>query len=62
MNSDLLKKYILYIFRWQLSTPILAICIIYLPYSATVKTIISNFLGALIFFWIDQWIFKSKER
>lgn len=55
----MIKKYLLYLFRWQLSTPILAICL-YLPFGVTEKTIIANLIGGLIFFWIDRFIFTSK--
>ena len=56
----LLKKYILYLIRWQLSTPILAIVLYLLSNMSTLwATIIANFIGGLIFFWIDKLIFKN---
>jgi len=55
----MIKKYLLYLFRWQLSTPILAVCL-YLPFGVTEKTIIANLIGGLIFFWVDRFIFTSK--
>lgn len=60
--KNFLKKYLLYIIRWQLSTPVLAIVLIVL--ASTNKwtaTIIANFIGALIFFWIDRLIFKLNH-
>lgn len=57
------KKYMIYLIRWQLSTPILAVCVALLAsYGATVATIIANFIGGLLFFWVDRWIFKSKNK
>ncbi len=58
----MLKKYAMYLVRWQLSTPVLALCIVILPWGATTKTIIANLIGGLIFFWVDKWIFKTGER
>ncbi len=58
----MIKKYFLYLIRWQLSTPILAICVVLLASLGTTwATIIANFIGGLIFFWVDKWIF-SRNR
>jgi hypothetical protein len=51
----------LYVLRWQLSTPILYLVIAYLPYGYLTKTIIANFIGALIFFPVDEIIFKGRK-
>jgi hypothetical protein len=57
------KKYVLYLVRWQLSTPILAIVLILLSSMSTLMaTIIANLIGGLIFFWVDRFIFKSLAR
>ena len=59
---DLLKKYSLYLLRWQLSTPILAIVLKLLSNMSTLMaTIIANLIGGLIFFWVDKIIFKKKS-
>jgi hypothetical protein len=50
-----------YILRWQLSTPILYLVIAYLPYGYLTKTVIANLIGALIFFPVDELIFKHRE-
>lgn len=57
-------QYLFYLIRWQLSTPILAGCIIFLSsyFNATTITIIANLIGGLIFFWIDKYIFKFKHK
>jgi hypothetical protein len=54
------KKYMFYLVRWQLSTPILAGALLVL--STTDKltaTVIANLLGGLIFFWVDMFIFSN---
>lgn len=56
------KKYILYLIRWQLSTPILALCVVWLASLGTTwASIIANFIGGLIFFWVDKWIFNRNK-
>ena len=58
----MIKQYILYLLRWQITTPVVAICLsLFSNYGVTVATIIANFIGGLIFFWIDKWIFKNKK-
>jgi len=58
----LLKKLGLYLLRWQLSTPILAMCLIFLSSLGEVwATVIANFIGGLFFFWFDLYIFKEKR-
>lgn len=57
----MLKKYLLYLLRWQLSTPILAIVISVLSMkNEWISVIIANFIGGLIFFWVDTLIFKQR--
>jgi DNA-directed RNA polymerase subunit RPC12/RpoP len=59
----MLKKYCLYILRWQLSTPILygVIWLLTGHINAIWITIIANFIGALIFFWVDKFIFRNRR-
>lgn len=58
----LLKQYSFYLIRWQLSTPILAVVLKLLSNMSTLMaTIIANFIGGLIFFWVDKIIFKKKS-
>lgn len=56
----MVKRYLLYLLRWQLSTPILAICLVFLKFGVTWNTVIANLIGGLIFFWVDKFIFTSK--
>jgi len=52
-------KFVLYLMRWQLSTPILWIVVRNLG-TGIGSTILANLIGASIFFWVDQFIFTSK--
>lgn len=54
-----MKKFILYLIRWQLSTPILFLCLQFLELGTFWNTIISNFIGGCIFFFVDKKIFKK---
>ncbi len=57
-----LKRYGLYLFRWQLSTPILALVLVWLAdLGKLAGTIVANFIGGLIFFWVDRFIFTSSK-
>lgn len=57
-----IKRYLLYLVRWQLSTPLLAICLIWLSSLREIwATVISNFIGGMLFFFIDRIIFKSDK-
>ena len=62
MNKNLLKKYLFYLIRWRLSTPILAVCIsLFDHFGNLTSTIIANLIGGIVFFWIDKLIFKEKK-
>jgi hypothetical protein len=61
---NLIKQYFLYLVRWQLSTPILAIVISLFPGTGGtqwIPSIVANLIGGLIFFWVDKLIFKEKK-
>jgi len=59
----MLKSYLLYILRWQLSTPIIAgVLIVLATMDKWVATVIANFIGALMFFWVDRAIFRRDPR
>lgn len=63
------KRYAFYLIRWQLSTPILAPVVAYFKDSPTmfgtredwIGSAVANLIGGLIFFWVDQFIFTSRE-
>lgn len=59
----MIRKYLFYLIRWQLSTPILAVVLLVmtnLGLNSIIATIVANFIGGLIFFWVDKYIFKVK--
>jgi DNA-directed RNA polymerase subunit RPC12/RpoP len=56
-----LKRYGLYLLRWQLSTPILAgVGILLAAMGQIIAAIVANLIGGLIFFWVDRFIFTSQ--
>lgn len=63
-----MTKFMLYLIRWQLSTPILAPIVAYFKHSSAVfgtredwlGAAVANLIGGCIFFWVDKFIFKSK--
>jgi len=65
----MIKRYLLYLFRWQLSTPILAPVIAFFKHSPSIfgtkedwiGSAIANLIGGLIFFWVDRFIFTSEK-
>lgn len=57
-----MKKFALYLCRWELSTFILAPCIAWLGFMGEwPAAIIANAIGACIFFFVDKWIFKEEK-
>lgn len=59
-----MRKLLKYVFRWQLSTPILALVpFILLKYDIDdfwITAFIANLIGSLIFFKVDEYIFSKK--
>ena len=59
----MVKRYLIYLLRWQLSTPILAVCVaVFASFGSVISTIIANLIGGLLFFWIDRLIFSKKYK
>ena len=57
-----MKKFFLYLIRWQLSSPILAVCMVWMGgWNVAIATIVANLIGGCIFFWVDKWIFGDKK-
>ena len=54
-----MRKFTLYLIRWQLSTPILWLVVKNLGVGIW-STVIANLIGGSIFFWVDKFIFTSK--
>ena len=59
----MVRRYLLYLFRWQLSTPILAVCVTAFAarFGGFWATAFANLVGGLIFFWVDRFIFSSRS-
>jgi hypothetical protein len=56
-----MMRFSLYTLRWQLSTPVLYLCLVYTKqhFGDLAATILANFVGACIFFFVDRLIFKK---
>ena len=55
-------SFLLYLLRWQLSSPILWCCLILLSDKLGVfwATVLSNLAGGAVFYFVDRWIFRQK--
>jgi len=58
-----MRKFLMYLTRWQLSTPILAIVVNLTieKCGSLVSTIIANLIGGIIFYKVDKFIFNKKS-
>lgn len=56
-----MKQYLLYLLRWQFSTPILMIILKILDTNIITKTIIANLIGGMIFYWVDKKILVREK-
>lgn len=54
-----MRRFILYLFRWQLSTPILWLVVRNMG-TGVWATVLANLIGGSIFFWVDKFIFTSQ--
>ena len=58
-----MKRYLLYLCRWQLSTLVLApVAILLASQNKWVQISVGNLIGGMIFYWIDRFIFNSKNK
>lgn len=57
-----MTRFALYLIRWQLSSPILALCMLAMGgWNIVVATIIANLIGGVIFYFVDKRIFKEEK-
>jgi hypothetical protein len=56
-----LKRFVLYLARWQASTPVLWLVVNQLG-AGLDATIVANLIGGAIFFWVDKFIFRNRVR
>jgi hypothetical protein len=58
-----MKRLLLYMGRWQLSTftlaPVIWLLALYGITNSWIAAFVGNLIGSLIFFWVDLWIFRS---
>lgn len=59
-----MKKLLLYLIRWQLSTPILAVVTYYLVdiLGSVWSAVVANLIGGIIFYKIDKRIFNERKQ
>ena len=58
-----MKRFFMYLIRWQLSAPLIAIIIAYFIYLGEWAAVsLANLLAAIICFWVDRWIFKERDK
>jgi len=55
----MVKRFSLYLLRWQLSTPILWLVVRQFG-TGVWATVLANLIGGSIFFWVDRFIFTSQ--
>ncbi len=60
MLDRFVVKYVVYLFRWQLSTPLLAF-VLYFVGNTVFGVVAANLFGGLVFFWIDKKILEEKK-
>jgi len=60
-----MKSFLFYVFRWQLSTPILGYVMALMGSSTSSESyksaVIANLVGSLIFYWVDIITFNLKK-
>lgn len=58
-----MKRFGLYLLRWQASTIILAPCIAWLaPLGPIASAAVANLIGGVIFYFVDRRIFKEDTK
>ena len=55
------RSFILYLCRWQASTPILYGVLLWLG-NGILGTLVANLIGGCIFYFVDQKIFNLKQK
>lgn len=57
------KKYMVYLLRWQLSSPIIAgVSFLMGERNPLLVAFVANLVGGLVFFWVDRRIFESQKN
>ena len=61
IHKEKAKQFILYLIRWEASSPLLALCLKFLGFGVVINTIIANLIGGTIFYFIDKQIFGGRK-
>ena len=57
-----MMRFVAYLIRWQLSTPVLALCMWLMGgLDIILATVIANLIGGCIFYFVDMKIFRGEE-
>jgi hypothetical protein len=56
------KKFLLYLFRWQMSSPILFLALYFIPGSDIFRTVLANLIGGILFYQVDKFLFERKDK
>jgi len=63
MKELKVKRFLLYLIKWQCGTPVILLCMAGIPLSSgTLKTIIANVIGGIIFYPIDLALFNKRTE
>jgi hypothetical protein len=54
-------RFFLYLLRWQASSPILFLCLYYIPGSDFWRTVLANLIGGILFYWVDKYLFSRRD-
>lgn len=58
-----MMRFVAYLIRWQLSTPVLALCMWLMGgLDIILATIIANLIGGCLFYFVDKKIFRGKDE
>jgi len=61
MLPKFLTKYLLYLGRWQLSTPVIMLVLFFLG-NNVLGVVAANLAGGLLFFWVDKRLLEEKNE
>lgn len=58
-----MMRFVAYLIRWQLSTPVLALCMWLMGgLDIILATVIANLIGGCMFYFVDKKIFRGKDE
>lgn len=58
-----MMRFVAYLIRWQLSTPVLALCMWLMGgLDIILATVVANLIGGCMFYFVDKKIFRGKDE